>query len=114
VESAGGYGALMQRVSVAETPLLMGDRVAGLLLRYAALLGRTASADTVRVSVLDGDGDPGQALLLLNGASRLVSQSTGSSLREPDNAEAEAYLQRRIDGYAWVESPLFGLPPDAG
>lgn len=101
----------MQQVSVVEQPLLMGDRVAGLLLEYAALLGRSRSADTVRLRVISSDGAHRTAHLLLNSASMLLARWSPSRMPEPDNAQAEAYLQQRIDSYGFGQDSLLGLFP---
>ena len=102
----------MQNVSVAERPLLMGDHVADLLLVYAAVLGATTSADTVKVRVVGHDGAHRTAQLLLNGASRLLSETSSSQVPEPDNAALEAYLQQRIDSHRLPHDVLAGLHTD--
>jgi hypothetical protein len=96
----------MQHLSVSEDSLLVGDRMAELLLAYASLLGSGRSADTIRVQVIGSDGALETAQILLNAASRLLSRPSSSHMPEPDNALAEAYLQRRIDSYAFGESEL--------
>jgi hypothetical protein len=96
----------MQQLTVSERSLLMGDHVADLLLAYAALLGSARGADTVSVRVIASDGAHETMRLLLNAASRLLAEPSPSRMPEPDNAVVEAYLQRRIDSYAFDERDL--------
>lgn len=90
----------MKHVSTADQNLLLGDAAADLLLEYAALLAKIGSGDAVRMNAVDADGDAVVAGFLLNGGTTMLIQSTNSVLPEPDNAEAERYLRRRLATYA--------------
>lgn len=98
----------MQHMLVADKSLLVGDAVAELVLQYAALLGRIGSADTVKLRAFGSDGDEVVAGLLLNAGTVLVIETSSTSLTDPDNAEAEAYLRERIAGYSPDDATPFG------
>ena len=99
----------MQHVTMADKSLLVGDRVAGLLVEYAALIAQVAGGDTVRVNAVGPDGSPVVATFLLNSGTVLMIESTHSELPEPDNGEAEAYLQERLDSYTLSGGDLISL-----
>ena len=86
----------MQHLTVADKSLLIGDDVADLLVRYAAQLGRTGSADDVTIRALGVDGQEVALHLLLNSGVTLVTESTGSRLPEPDNHEVVEHLRHRL------------------
>ena len=81
---------------IADKSLLAGDVAIELVIEYATLLGQQNSADDVDLRVIDTSGDEVVATFLLNGGTAMVAETTGSVLREPDNAEAEQYLRARI------------------
>ena len=83
-------------VTIAGTSLLVGDEVAVELLRYAALLGKIASADSVPVRSIGLNGEEVEATFLLNPGIAMMAESTASKLPEPDNTDALAYLRERI------------------
>jgi hypothetical protein len=90
---------------IAGKSLLIGDEVADTLVRYAALLGKANSADNVIVRSIGVDGEEVEANYLLNSGTVLVSESTRSTLPEPDNADALAYLQDRLQQYETYSLP---------
>lgn len=102
----------MQHVSVADKSLLVGDLAANLLLEYASLLAQIGSSDTVKLRAVSGDGDEVVVTFLLNSGTVMVAESTHSSLPEPENSEAEAYLRKRLDSYVVTEIDLIGLTGD--
>jgi hypothetical protein len=97
----------VKHLLVADKTLLVGDGVADLLLRYAALLAQLRSGDSVTVQATDADGNDVTAGILLNSGTALVIESASTRLPEPDNAEAEQYLRSRIAGY-----DIHALDPD--
>jgi hypothetical protein len=95
----------MKHLTMGEKGLLAGDEVADLLIEYAALLATHSRGDAVQVRALGEDGDEVVATFLLNQGTALMAETTRSSLSEPDNSEAVAYLRERIQRLT--------SPPDA-
>lgn len=98
---------------MADKSLLIGDEAADLLLEYAALLAQIGGGDAVRVHAIGADGDPVTVGFLLNGGTVLLIETSTSTLPEPDNSEAIAYLRGRLASYgvsAQVAAP--GLRPE--
>jgi hypothetical protein len=85
---------------MAEKSLLIGDRVAALLVQYAVLIAKSGSADAVQLHALGIDGEQVVATLLLNGGTVLIAESTESSLPEPDNRALIDYLQSNLEGFS--------------
>jgi hypothetical protein len=102
----------MQHLTFADKSLLIGDDLAELILEYSALLGRIGSADSVRIHAIGADGDDVVAGLLLNEGTSLISETSRSSLPEPANDDAEAYLRERISRFDIPSSTPFGLPDE--
>lgn len=86
-------------MTIADKSLLIGDEVADLLISYGALLGKVGSADHVLVRSIGVDGEEVEANYLLNSGTVLMVESTRSKLPEPDNGEAIAYMQDRLQHY---------------
>jgi hypothetical protein len=96
----------MKHVTMAHTSLLVGDAVANALVRYATLLGRIGSADSVIIRSIGVTGEVVEASFLLNSGTVLIAESTTSGLQEPDNAEALQYMQDQIARQETYELPL--------
>jgi hypothetical protein len=86
----------MKHVTLADKSLLLGDDAADLLVEYAKLLGQDSSADSVELHAISSDGDEVMATFLLNGGLTIVSETTTSTIPEPDNAKAEEYMHTQI------------------
>lgn len=86
----------MKHITYAEKSLLVGDLAADTLLEYAALLARLHSADTVNLKAMGVEGNDVIATFLLDTGAPLMAETTRSSMPEPDNAEAIAYMQTQI------------------
>jgi hypothetical protein len=99
----------MKHVTFADKSLLIGDEVADLLMEYARLMASSGHADTVNVRAFGADGQEVVATLLLDQGTPLMSESTHSSMVEPDNAEAVEYMRGRID---LMTSPPLVAPID--
>ena len=97
----------MKHVTMAEKSFLVGDDVANTLIRYAALLGKVGSADSVTIHSLGVDGELVEAQFLLNPGTVLMAESTLSALPEPDNEDALQYMRDQIDKYE-----TYSLPQD--
>lgn len=87
-------------VTMADKSLLIGDATSDLLIRYAALLGKTGSADSVSVRAISGDGDEVVAQILLNSGTTLMAETTRSSVPEPNNRDVDEYLRERLAQYS--------------
>lgn len=97
----------MKHVTYSDKSLLLGDEAADLLIEYAAVLGRARSADRVDMNAISSDGDDVVATFLVDGAAPLMAETAHSSLPEPDNAKALAYIRERI---RIIKDPPAALP----
>lgn len=102
----------MQHLMAGDKSLLVGDEVARLLLEYAAQIARTGGADSVYVQAIGSDGDAVEAGLLLDAGTVLVTETSRSSLPEPDNQQTEAHLRDRLAAFDLDGFTPFGLDPD--
>jgi hypothetical protein len=97
----------MKHISFANKSLLVGDDLAYVLLDYWALLAERADADIVEVRVLNTEGIVSSETVPLEAAVPLRVEPASLPFCEPDNADALAYLRRRI----WsMTSPPWALP----
>ncbi|MFF1876414.1 hypothetical protein [Leifsonia sp. NPDC058230] len=76
----------MKRIHYASGTLVTGDRIADVLVRYAAVLAQRGIAAEVNAPVIVADGSTGSALLLLGPASQMLAEDTpgASELEDPD------------------------------
>jgi len=86
----------MKQLSYDGGTWLLGDEAADALLDYAVSLGRRSGADSIEVSVLDGDGQPEQLTLLIGPATMMTAGTSRSRASEPDNRDAIAEMTRRL------------------
>lgn len=93
----------MKLVTYADTPLLIGDEAADLLLRFAASLANVGRADVVVVKALGTLGASVDVTFLLDAGSVMLSKQADSDLPEPDNSTAVAYMRNRMHA---LEQPL--------
>jgi hypothetical protein len=89
----------MRHVTIGARSLLVGNEAADLLLDYAALIAQLGRGDSVRVNAIGAHGEPVAVGVLLNNCSRMLVESSGSVLPEPDNTTAIAYLRSRLAAY---------------
>lgn len=89
----------MKHVTIAEKSLLIGDAAADMLVRYAALLAKTRSGDTIAIRAYGIDGEQVEATFLLNSGTTLLSESSRSELPEPDNAQQVEYMRERLEAF---------------
>lgn len=87
----------MKHMTFADKSFLLGDETAVAVLEYAAALAHHHDADDVELETISSDGDEVRATLLLGGGAPLMAESAHTELPEPDNADALAYMKRRID-----------------
>lgn len=94
--SRASYRGGVKHITISEKSFLVGDEATDLLIRYAALLGKIHSADSVRIRAIGIDGEAVEADFLLNSGTVLMAESSRSQLPEPDNADAVEYMRERI------------------
>ena|ERR1700712_2641729 len=99
----------MKHLTYTDKSLLVGDKVADLLTRYAALIGDQGHADTIDVHGFGADGSEVVATFVLNNGISLMAETVTTSMNEPDNSDAENYLTRAID--LIVDPPKAGADP---
>lgn len=87
----------MKRITFADRTVLVDDETSDCLVEYAALLGASHTADTVRIRAIGQDGDDVDVDLVLNAAANMVAESTHSSTEPPPNTEACAYMREKMD-----------------
>jgi len=87
----------MKHLTYADKSLLIDDATADALLEYAAVLARTHDADTVTVAAYSTDGQDVEATLLLDTGAPIMNESSHSTMTEPDNGPALAYLREQIE-----------------
>jgi hypothetical protein len=87
----------MKRITFADRTVLVTDETSDTLVEYAALLGASHTADTVRIRAIGLDGDDVTVDLVLNAATNMIAESTHSSTEPPPNTEAIAYMRERLD-----------------
>lgn len=90
----------MKLVTYANTPLLIGDEAADLLLRFAASLANLGRADVVVVKALGTQGESVDVTFLLDAGSVMLSKQADSELAEPENSTAVAYMRDRMHALA--------------
>ena len=85
----------MKRIQYAEREFGTDDRLADLVLEYAALLARSNSADTVTIPGRFGTGEVEEVSLLIGPASQITARSDREAFGG-DASAATADLERRI------------------
>jgi hypothetical protein len=105
----GSYSAGVKHITYAGKSMFTGDDVADLLVEYAAALAHAQDGDSVNVRVISLDGNEVEASFLLDTGAPLMSESTNSTLPDPDNADAVEYMRRRI---MELENPQAVQPQD--
>lgn len=96
----------MKTVTYAAKNLLMGDEAADLLVEYSALLADQRRADAVDALAYSGDGDAVMVKLLLGEGTPLMTETTSTSLPEPDNVAAVNYMREQMR----LRAPVVALP----
>lgn len=87
----------MRHVTIAQKSLLLGNEAADTLMRFAALTARTNGGDAITLRAIDVSGEEVRATFLLNSGTVMVSESSRSTLPEPDNDEVAAYMTERLE-----------------
>ena len=95
----------MKHITYAQKSLLVGDAAADALVDYAAAIARHATADTVTLKAFGADGADVEATFVLDSGTVVMSETTQSSIAEPDNSEVEEYMRQH--------TRLLDSPPEA-
>lgn len=86
----------MKHITYSDKSVLIGDEIADLLIEYAAELTTKGEADTVFVHAVSSDGDEVEANFLIGPGAPLMSETTTSTLPEPDNGKTIEYIRERL------------------
>ena len=86
----------MKRIHYASGSLLTGDKIADVLVGYAAALATNEAAAEVRAPALSADGTVGPVLLLLGPASQIMAEDEHSEHPEVEDAEFVAECEKQI------------------
>ena len=89
----------MMHVTFADKSFVVGDEAATTALEYAVVLARNSTADTVTLNAISSDGDEVQAILLLGAGAPFMAETVRSSMPEPQNEEAVAYMRTQMDRF---------------
>jgi hypothetical protein len=95
----------MKHITFADKNFLIGDSAADAVLEYASMLGQAGSADTIEINAIGADGDEVRATMFLSAGVPLVAETTTSTLPEPDNSDAVAYIYDRLTLHVDPRSP---------
>jgi hypothetical protein len=83
----------VKHITFGEKNLLVGDAAADAILKYAAFLATQARGDTVQIRAISSDGDEVTVTFLLGPGVTMMAETSHTSLPEPDNDDAVAYMQ---------------------
>lgn len=97
----------VKHVSYTDKSMLMDDESADCLIRFAAVLGNAARAETVTLEAISGDGNVAAVTFLLNNATVLAVESATGGGSPPRNDEAVSWMRDQMDA---IEHPPVALP----
>jgi hypothetical protein len=95
-EATRSYDWEMKRIHYASGSLVTGDKIADVLLSYAAVLATNEAAAEVRAPALSGDGTVGSVLLLLGPASQMMAEDEQSEHPDVEDAEFVAACEKQM------------------
>ena len=85
----------MKSIIYAHTELLTGDAIAVAVLHYSAALADNGLAETIEIPIIESDGSPSTALLLIGPASQIVAKGAHTGMEELIDDDVVAELARR-------------------
>lgn len=85
----------MKRIFYSSGSVVTGDRMADAIVRYAEVLSRQDSSDTIDIPITLSSGEPGRAQVLLGPGSQLVVVPEEGADEEPEDADTIADLEYR-------------------
>ena len=86
----------MRHVTYADKSLMIGDEATETMLEYAAALVNAGKADTVDIKAWSNDGQEVVATFLLQTGAPVMAETVHTSMNEPENWEAVAYMREHI------------------
>jgi len=109
----------MKRILYSNGSLVMGDDLAGSVVRYATALAKAHSADSVVIPIVSGDFhtlggttvlETGKVEMLIGPASQLVIEEVGGQTGGEDDAEFIAEIEKKLD-LMQHPTPIEPCPP---
>lgn len=97
----------MRHLTAGSKSALVGDTTAELLVRYATLLSRQRTADSIDINGYDTTGATTVLTLLINEGLSLVAEQVVTDLPEPDNDAADRYLRSEIEAQLRHQNPSY-------
>jgi hypothetical protein len=86
----------MRHVTFADKSLMIGDEATDTMLEYAAALVNAGKADTVEINAFGSDGQEVVATFLLQTGAPIMAETVHTSMNEPENWEAVAYMREHL------------------
>jgi hypothetical protein len=86
----------MMHVTYSDKTLLIGDEATNLMMEYTAALVNASKADTVDINAWSDDGQEVVATFLLQTGAPVMAETVHTSMNEPDNWEAVAYMREHL------------------
>jgi hypothetical protein len=99
----------MKHITYGEKSLMIGDEAASVLMEFAARVAEVGTADTVAINAIGAEGNDVTATFLLDVGTVMMSETATTSVQEPDNAAAIAYMRGRMES---MEAASAGRPFD--
>jgi len=84
----------MKHITFGDKSLLVGDDATDALLEYAAYLTSASQGVTVEMHAISSGGDEVTATFLLGPGVTMMAETAHTSLPEPDNTTALAYMKQ--------------------
>src|SRR5215213_1051386 len=86
----------MRHVTYADKSLMIGDEATELMMEYVAALVNAGQADTVEINAWSDDGQEVVATFLLQTGAPVMAETVHTSMNEPENWEAVAYMREHL------------------
>jgi len=86
----------MKHITYGNKSTFLADEAADVLLEYAAVLADNGRADTVELRAIGPDGNEVTVIFLLDSGATLMSESTNSAMKPPENHDAVRYMRERV------------------
>lgn len=100
----------MKHLTYADKSLLVDNESADLIVDYAVAIASSGTADKVELRGFGADGDEVVGSFVLNSGTILMAETVHTSIPDPDNSEAVAYMRGRLGR---LQSPPMVQPSDA-
>jgi hypothetical protein len=87
----------MRHVTYADKSLMIGDEATDTMMEYVVALVNAGKADTVEINAWSNDGQEVVATFLLQTGAPVMAETVHTSMNEPENLTAVAYMRERLD-----------------